>query len=165
MGSKNQSPSYLASRERARKFLLNTKDGQEATRILKEHATPAEMTRIFDDDRFTSWDDVVEEHRGSTILAASCREARAAFDLAAGSRSNKIPPPAGRSKMRRIAQIPAWYMLKRPIEMGDPDYWNSKENTYRELLANPQWACVPPSYLRGQLEAQLPKGKKIVLSE
>ena len=165
MGSKNQSPSYLASRERPRNFLLNTPDGKEATRILKEHATPAEMTRIFDDDTFTNWDDIVEEHRGSTVLAASCREARGAFELAAGSRSNKLPPPAGQSKMRRIAQIPAWYMLKRPIEMGDPEYWNSKVNTYRELLANPQWSCVPESYLRGQLEEHLPKGKKIAVPE
>jgi len=162
MGSKNQSPSYLESREKGRDFLLNTPDGQEGLRVLKEHATPAEMARIFDDDQWTGWDDLVDEHRDSTVIAKSCREAQAAFELASHATTQKLPPPKGKARFRKIAQIPPWYMLRRPIELGDPEYWNVPVNMYRELLANPQWSCVPAWYLRDQLNEHLPKGKKIV---
>lgn len=162
MATGNQSPSYLEEREKARRFLLETKEGAEATKQLKSFMGP-DTSAVLDDDRWTNWGDIVKEHRQDTVIAASCQEARSAFDLARQSSSIHAAPLPGKSKMRRIFSPPMWYVLRKQIQITDPNYWNDPVNIYREALAHPEWSTVSAEYLRGQLAELLPKGEKVIV--
>lgn len=156
MSSTNQSPSYLEQREYVRRWMLNHPDGKIATSTLTQCDGNAAMVNTFDDDHFTAFEDMVEDFRGASVLAASNAEAREAFQIAAGARSTKMPAPGGHAHWRHISQMPLAYVLRKQLETGDMHYWDNKRNLYKELLENPQWSRVPTWYLKGQLEKYLP---------
>jgi len=160
MASSNQSPEYLEERERARRWLLHTKDGQLARTHLMANAPHGDAAGILDDDNFVLWDDIVQEYRGATILASNCAEARKAFDVARQSHSAFGPPNPTKAKWGLMAQFPLGYHLRRTIETMDPDYWADETNFLRECLDNPQWLHVPVDMIRGLLEARLPKSQR-----
>ena len=145
-----------------RKWLLSTEDGRLASDILRRNAPNQNAAPILDDDRFTSWDDIVAEYRGGVMLASSCREARGVFDLAKGATSNMTLPGVTSAKWSNFFSAPIGYVLRRQIQTCDPNYWNEPINTYREALANPNWCRVPRAVIQGKLNDLLPKGKQIV---
>ena len=160
----NTAPGYQAEREYVRKWLQKTPDGKFATDLLRRSSSTKVMQAIFDDEDMTDWEEVVKDYRGATVLAASCQEARNAFDLARQSSSTLGPPDRSKAKMRNFFSPPLGYVLRRQIEACDPDYWNDPVNVYREALKFPEWCKVSADYLRGQLEAFLPKGAAVKLS-
>ena len=161
MATDNQSPSYLAERERVRAWLQRHPDGREALRVMRQHAAPGVMNAVLEDDDQTDWEEMVRDFAGASVLAASNREAREAFELARQSRSTLGPPKTDKQKWVRFFSAPIGYVLRRQIEVCDPDYWNQPVNVYREALAHPEWATAPPDYIRGALESFLPRGQKV----
>jgi hypothetical protein len=161
MATRNQSSSYRREREWARRILTGTHQGQESIDLLKRNAPGGDASAIFDDDDLVDWEELIKEHRGNAMIAANCREAREAFDLARQSSTIMAAPSPSKAKMRRIFSPPAWYVLRKQAELGDPEYWNRPVNIYREALANPQWATVPAEYLRAALDQYLPKGQRV----
>ena len=158
MGSENKSPSYLEEREEARRWLLDTKEGQYAADILKEKGPHGIAAKVLDDDHFTDWESIVKEHRHDLVIAANCYEARNAVSMARQSSSLLVAPTQSHMKWRKIMSPPIWYVLRRQIETMDPNYWNDPANMYREALNNPQWTVVPADIIRGELEKHLPSG-------
>ncbi len=160
MASENKSPSYLEERERARRFLTQTKDGKFAADLIRRNTQPGEAN-VLDDDNWVDWEEVMREHRHDTIIAASCQEAREAASLSRQSSSILAPPNPSKSKLRKFFSPPLWYVLRRQIETADPDYWTDRVNQYREALKNPEWATVSPECIRASLEDLLPRGTKV----
>lgn len=161
MTTSNQSPSYLAERERVRRWLARHPDGKEALRVLRQHAAPGVMNQVLEDDQQTDWEEMVKDYRGASVLAANCAEARASFELARQSRSNMGPPQTDKQKWTKFFSAPIGYVLRRQIEVMDPDYWNQPVNVYREALAHPEWCSAPADYIRGALESFLPRGQQV----
>lgn len=161
MATQNQSPSYLAERERVRRWLAGTQDGREAVRVLKQGTSGAVLNQVLEDETHTDWEELVKGYKGAAMLAASCAEARAAFDLARQSSSVMGPPKTDKQKWVRFFSAPTDYVMRRTIELGDPEYWNDPVNVYREALAHPEWATASADYIRGGLENVLPRGEKV----
>jgi len=155
MGTDNKSPSYLEERAASRRLLLGTKDGHLHTEILKTKVADGDLSAVFDDDHWLDWQEVVREMRGSVILAANCAEARRSTEIAMQSRYRLAPPLSGQAKWLHFFAPPVWYVLRRQVEMMDPDYWNDPKNTLREALDCPWWTTVPASLIRGELEKHL----------
>lgn len=171
MASENKSFSYLEERDNVRRWLLNSKDGRLATEVLRRgnkslpNCPGDDLAPVLDDDKFTSFQDIVDEYRDGTLLATTCEEARGVFDLAKGSKSNMALPGVTSARWSNFFSAPIGYVLRRQIQTGDPDYWNKPQNIYREALANPNWCKVPISVIRGKLEASLPKAKLVTIEE
>mgnify|MGYP001591707516 CR=1 FL=1 len=161
MPSENQSPSYLEEREYARWWLMNTKDGRAAADMLRRHAPGGDASRILDDDKVVAWGDLVRENQGLPMIAANCREARNAFDLARQASSNFNAAPFGKDVWRKFFTPPLGYFFRRQAEVADPDYWSDPKNVYREALAHPEWCCVSADHIRGKLNEYLPKGQLV----
>lgn len=161
MATDNQSPSYLAERQRIRRWLEHHPDGREAMRVLRSDSTPAQLNAVLEDDKQTDWEELQRDYAGASVLAASCREAREAFDLARQSRTTMGPPRTDKQKWVRFFSAPIGYVLRRQIEVSDPDYWNQPVNVYREALAHPEWCVASADYIRGALEQFLPRGQKV----
>lgn len=161
MSTDNKSPSYLMEREAVRDgFLLNTQDGEMARRILMEGG-PGGQARILDDDRCVDWASIRQEFEGCTVLAANCREARAAFSLAQQARSTMGPPGADKGRLVKFFSAPTGYVFRVMAATADPKYWDDPVNVYREALAHPEWCSAPLDVIRGLLSDALPKGTKI----
>lgn len=157
MSSSNQSPSYLGEREEVLRWFQKSPDGQYLRDLIRRVDKPSDSVRIFDDDNCTNWEDLQKEYKGAVVIAANNQEARAAFEMTQQSHSNFAPPPGGPSKMLRIFTPPLGYVLRRQVETADPYYWNDHLNVYREAQLHPDWCPVPQSYIRGALEAALPR--------
>lgn len=154
MATDNKSISYLEERERTRRFLWETGDGQLALEHLRQDATPAELQRVLTDDTFTDHTALREEHRGGIVVAENCREAREAFTIDQMHKTD--------AKWVRFFAPPIWYYLRRQVDTGDPDYWKDPVNTMREALARPIWATAPASYIRGELMKYLGVNDKVI---
>lgn len=160
MSTDNKSPSYRAEREAVRKWIERTPDGKYARKQLMD-AMGGDASRILDDDQHVDWEEIVREYKGATVLAANCREAREAFELARQSSSlRQLPPSQDKSKWVKFLSAPAGYVLRRQIELADPDYWNDPINVYREAMEHPEWCSVPMDTIRGMLNDLLPKARK-----
>lgn len=157
MSSSNQSPSYLEERERTRRWLQKSKDGQLAVDELRKQG----QTVVLDDDKEVQWDDMVAEYKGAAVLAASNAEAREAFELSRHASSN-MGAPLNHGAWRAFASMPLGYVIRRQIETMDPGYWDDQVNLYRECLEHPEWCRVPADYIRGRLNDVLPKGPRLV---
>ena len=166
MSTENKSPSYLQEREAVRKWLLETKTGHYATELLRrgmpEHQS---LANVLDDDKWVDWGDIRREYKEALILAANCREARETARLNIQARNTLGVPAHGPSKMLRFFSPPMSHVLRRQVEMQDPDYWNDLRNVLREALLWPEWTCVPASLLRAELESHLPKGTKVSVTK
>ena len=103
------------------------------------------------DDHWVSWGDMLEEHRDDLALAANCQEARNSMDLARKSNSLNAPPQPTAAKWVKFFSPPMWYVLRKQVEVMDPNYWNDPKNTIREALSHPEWTTVSADYLRGEL--------------
>ena len=163
MATDNQSQSYQAMRVQARRFLSGHKDGRYGVDTLRRLSAPREMTAVLEDDHFTDWEEMIKDHRGSTVIATNNRAARAAFELARQSSSVMGSPGTGKGKWVHFMATPLWYVLRRQIETVDPDYWNDHVNQMREALNNPEWCVVPPDVIRGELARHLPRGQSVPL--
>ncbi len=165
MATENQSPSYRKLRADVRRWLTETSEGQYQTSILRDNMPGGHLEKIFDDDNWTDFEGVITEGRGSLVIAASCAEARRTCEIAMQAKYRVSPPSHGQAKWLRFFSPPLWYVLRRQVEVMDPDYWNSTANTLHEALRNPQWTTVPASILRGELEKYMPgtKEKKLVV--
>lgn len=155
----NQSISYNRDRTAARRWLEHTKDGQFAVEKMRQHFKG--NLGDFLGDNEISWSDMVEEQREGLAIAQSCSEAREAFNLARQSKSTMgVPPGLGNgAHFVKFFTPPLWYVLRRQVEVNDPEYWNYPLNVLREALSNPEWATVSAEYIRGELEKHLPKGR------
>lgn len=153
-----QSISYLRDREAARRWFTSTSMGRYAADLLRSEKGGEVFGQVFNTkEGWVQWTDMVHEHRNDLAIAADCAEARAAFDLARGSRSLAIPPLKTAANWMRFMSIPDWYYFRKIAEHGDPYFWNDQVNTLREALANPQWCTVPADVIRGELERLMPK--------
>jgi hypothetical protein len=161
MATDNLSPSYLAERARVRRWLEQHPDGREAMRVMRGSSTPAELNAVLEDEKQTDWEELQKDYRGASLLAASCREGREAFELARQSSSIMGPPKTDKQKWVKFFSPPLSYVLRRQIELSEPDYWNIKVNVYREALAHPEWCTAPADYIRGALENCLPRGQQV----
>ena len=159
MGYDNQSPSHNKEREWARRWLLKTKDGSMAVDHLKASFSNT-ISNELNDGNWVQWEDVVNEYKDCSMLAASNAEARAAFDIARRSTTALGSPLTSKSKMMRFFSPPQGYVFRRVVESGDPNYWNDRINVLREALReeNALWLCVPRWVVRAHLESLLPKG-------
>lgn len=158
MATDNKSPSYLAERQKKRRWLLsNDPNAQLARKYLREMAPGGDAASVLDDDQQVAWDDIVEEHRFDAMIAANNMEARKAFELARQSSTSMGAPNHANSYMRHFASTPTWYVIRRQIETMDPEYWNDPKNVFHELLEHPEWVTVPIDDIRGQLEMYLPR--------
>jgi len=166
MATDNKSPSYLEEREQVRRWFQKTQDGKEARRILMD-AVGGDASRILDDDKHVDWEEMVKDYAGCSVLAASCREAREAFEIARQSKSSMGPPGVDKGKWVHWFSTPIGYVLRRQIELADPDYWNDPINVFREAMDHPEWCRVPMDVIRGELEMRLPKNrdKRVVLTD
>lgn len=162
MGSSNRSPSYLQHRDKVRRWLANTKEGQFAVELFRQIDSAKHVSQVLDDDNWVDWGDVMQEHKHDLVIASDCAEHRAAAELAMQSSTKMAPPTSQGSKLMRFFSPPIWYVMRRQIERGDPAYWNHPQTVMKEALANPQWCVVPMSYIRGVYEAMMPKGEKII---
>ena len=165
MGTDNKSPSYLLEREAVRKWLLQTREGHFATEMARREAPRENLSPVFDDDKWVSWGDIYREHRNSLVLAANCREARETAHLTMQSRNTMGLPPHGPSRMLRFFSPPMSLVLRRQVELQDPDYWNDMRNVLKEALNYPEYCCVPLNLIRAELEALQPKGTRIVIGK
>lgn len=160
MATDNKSPSYNREREAVRKWIEKTPDGQIARKQLMD-AMGGDASSILDDDKHVDWEEIVREYRGATVLAANCKEAREAFELARQSSSLRLlPPSADKAKWVKFFSAPTGYVLRRTIELADPDYWNDPINVYREAMEHPEWCSAPMDVIRGLLNEVLPKARK-----
>ena len=151
MGTENKSPSYLEEREQVRRALSNTPEGRYAVDLLIQQDGKSVVGKALNEDSWLDWKSLWEEHKDDLILASNCEALRNAFELSRKSSSMNQPPMSQGSRLLRFFSPPMWYVLRRQIEVGDPDFWSDPENMIREALANPQWATVPADYLRGKL--------------
>ena len=166
MSTENKSPSYLKEREAVRKWLLETRTGHFATDILRRGMPAHEsLANILDDDKWVDWQDIRREYHEALVLAANCREARETASLTIQARSTLGAPAHGPSKMLRFFSPPLSHVLRRQVEMQDPDYWNDLRNVLREALLYPEWTCVPASLIRAELESHLPKGTRVTVTK
>ena len=154
MPSTNQSWSYLRDRDVVRRWLLGSPDGKVAADLLRKNAPTGNAAPILDDDAWTSWADVYEEHKDGVLLSQSCAEARGAWETR----------KSVKGKWRNFFSAPQGYVFRKMADTADPDFWNKPSNLYREALAHPEWCKVPRWYIVGELEKLLPKGKKIALA-
>ena len=145
-------------------WLKETRAGAFAEEILRKGSPGGNLSRILDDGGWKSWEDIYTEHKDDLVLAANCREAREAFDIARKSHSRLAPPTGSGSKMCRVASFPLSYVLRRQIEVMDPDYWNSPLNFLRECMDHPYWVTADINVVRGMLEALLPQGTKVPIT-
>ena len=151
MTTENTSPSYLEEREKVRKWLSTTKEGQHTVGIMKQQDGDLAVSKLLDDDQWASWGDLMTEHKDDLVLASSCAELRNAADLARKSNSLNQPPMSQGARWMRFFSPPIWYVLRRQVEVGDPDYWNDPVNVMREAMENSQWSTLPADYIRGEL--------------
>lgn len=165
MATDNKSPSYLVEREAVRKWLLETREGHFATELARREAPNDNLAPFFDDDRWLGWGDIYREYRDAIVLAANCAEARETARLVIKSRNSMGLPAHGPSRMMRFFSPPMSLVLRRQVEMQDPDYWNDLRNVLREALLYPEYTCVPLSLIRSELEALLPKGTKVSVTK
>jgi len=166
MGTANKSESYNRDRSLVRRWLLETREGQFATEMANRGMPKGDnLSRLFDDDKWLDWEDLYKESKDSIVLAANCREAREGARMAMKSTTSMVAPTGGPSKMMRFFSPPMSHVLRRQIEVQDPDYWNDPKNVLREALLYPEYACVPESLLRAQLESMLPKGTKVTMTK
>lgn len=155
MAEDNKSPSYLEERQTVRDWLDKTSEGKYAGDLLKTLDTPSVVSKVLDDSQWVSWGDLLKEHKDDLILASSCAESRNAVELARKSSTLNAPPMSKGARWLRFFSPPMWYVLRKQVEEMDPDYWTDPKNIFREALDNPQWAIVPPDYIRGELEKYL----------
>ena len=159
MATTNRSISYNRDREKARHWLAHTKEGQLAVENLRRYYK-GNLGDFLGDEHEISWDDLVKEQREGLVIAQSAAEQREAFNLARQS-GRPFGSPVGTNSAHfvKFFSPPLWYLLRRQVEVNDPNYWNDPLNTLREAMKNEQWATAPISYIRGQLEAMLPKSR------
>jgi len=157
MPSSNKSFEYLLERESVRRWLSESREGKYTAQWLKEESGPSVVSRVLDDDNWVNWADLIEEHREDLVLAANCQEARAAVELARKSNSLNAAPVSQGSRLLRFFSPPLWYVLRRQVDLGDPDYWSDPKNMFREALEHPEWARMPAEFLRGELNRYLGK--------
>lgn len=165
MGTDNKSPSYLVEREAVRKWLLETREGHFAAELARREAPHDNLAPFFDDDKWLGWGDIYREYKDAIVLAANCAEARETARLVIKSRNSMGLPAHGPSRMMRFFSPPMSLVLRRQVEMQDPDYWNDLRNVLREALLYPEYTCVPLSLIRSELEALLPKGTKVSVTK
>ena len=147
-----KSPSWLRDRKAAHRWLKNTADGKMAVRNLQENMPGGDLSSVLDNkEQWKDWEGMIEEHRNGLQIAGSCQELRNAADLARQARSNKMPPIGNHGKWLRFFAPPMWYVLRKQVEVADPDYWNYPVNVMREALEHPQWATIPLDMIRGEL--------------
>ena len=154
MPSSNKSPSYLEEREWVLKWLDRTPDGRTAADLLRKHSRNDNASSVLDDDDWTSWGDIYEEHKEGVLLAQSCAEARSAWEVRKSMKG----------KWRNFFSAPGAYVFRKMADTGDPEYWNRPVNLYREALDHPEWCKVPRWYIAAELEKVLPKGKLVKLA-
>lgn len=154
MGTDNKSPSYLEDREKTRKWLTETEEGRYAADLLKTE-DPNIVSQVLDDDKWVDWQTMLEEQKDGLIIAENCAEARNSVELARKSNSMNAPPQPTAARWLRFFSPPMWYVLRKQVEVMDPDYWKDPKNIFREALDHPQWTTVPADYLRGELEKYL----------
>jgi hypothetical protein len=165
MTTENRSQSYLVEREAVRKWLLETREGHFATELARREAPNDNLAPFFDDDKWLNWADLYREYKEAIVLAANCREARETARLTMQSRNTLGIPAHGPSQMLRFFSPPLSHVLRRQVEMQDPDYWNDIRNVLREALLYPEYTCVPVSLIRAELESHLPKGTKVTVTK
>jgi hypothetical protein len=161
MGTDNKSPSYLSEREFVRDWLSNTEEGRHTVDLLKQEDGQSIVSQVLDDDQWVDWAEMLDEHREDLALASNCAEARKSVDLARKSNSLNAPPMPNAAKWLKFFSPPMWYVLRKQVELMDPDYWNDPKNTLREALKHPEWTTVSAEYIRGQLEQYLGKSAKL----
>lgn len=162
MGTDNKSPSYLKERDAVRKWLLDTKAGQWAAELARREAPRQNLSPFFDDDKWLGWGDIYQEYRDALVVAANCAEARETARLQIKSRNSMGIPAHGPSRMMRFFSPPMSLVLRRQVELQDPDYWNDIRNVLKEALNYPEYCCVPASMIRAELEANQPRGTKLI---
>ena len=101
MGTFNLSPSYLRERERGRWWISNHPDGKYARDHLMRTRGSDDLTKAFDDEYLTDWEDLQVEYKDAPIIASTNRDKREAFELAKQASSIMAPPWGGASKMRQ----------------------------------------------------------------
>jgi hypothetical protein len=163
MPTENRSPSYLQEREAVRKWLLQTKEGHWATELAKREAPQQNLAPFFDDDKWLGWGDIYREYKDALVVAANCAEARETARLQMKSRNRMGIPAHGPSRMMRFFSPPMSLLLRRQVELQDPDYWNDMRNVLKEALNYPEYCCVPLSLIRSELESLQPKGNRTVI--
>ncbi len=160
MPSENKSHSYLTDRERFMRWVKLRKSGQLARENLMLHSDAGNASQLLEDDRFTDYEGIMEEHREGVLVATNCAETRKDFQRTQqGGRMVGLP---GGARWLRFASIPAWYHWRKVAEEGDPDYWDDPRSQLRAVLEHPEWSCVPLSVIRGALNDLEPKARKII---
>jgi len=163
MPTDNKSPSYLTVRAAVRDWLLRTKEGHFATELARREAPRGNLAPLFDDDKWLGWADIYNEYRDALVVAANCAEARETARLTVKSRNSMGIPAHGPSRMMRFFSPPMSLVLRRQVELQDPDYWNDMRNVLKEALNYPEYCCVPMSLIRAELEALQPRGNRTVI--
>lgn len=154
MATENRSPSYNGVRDFVRSWASRSREGSFAVQNIREWSQNDSASHIFDDDRWTTFEDWYAENKGNLALAANNQAIRDAHQT--GFAPTK-------TRLRRFASVPMGYHLRRIAETGDPQYWNDPRNMLKEVIENPWFATMPLWYIRGQYEALLPKGTTVAL--
>lgn len=162
MPTDNKSPSYNAVRDAVRRWLLQTKEGHFATELVRREAPRQNLAPFFDDDTWLGWDDIYQEYKDALVVAGNCAEARETARLQIRSRNSMGVPAHGPSRLMRFFSPPMSLVLRRQVELQDPDYWNDIRNVLKEALNYPEYCCVPLSLIRAELAAHQPRGAKTI---